>query len=136
MLLNGQEVRQNLGGVKFVGEAVHNGNAGILCQLLHQLLTVTAVLDAVKHPAQDTGGVSKGLLHADLAAGGAQIGRSHAKVLTGHLKGAAGAGGGLFKNQSDVLSLQIAVGDARLLLSLQIGRSVQKLLNLSRGEVQ
>ena len=136
VLLNGQEVGQDLGGVELVGEAVEHGHTGVLSQLLHQILTKAAVLDAVIHPAQDAGGVSDGLLHADLAAGGAQVSGAHAQILRGHLEGAAGTGGGLFENQGNVLALQILVGNAGLLLRLQVRGSVQKLLDLSRGEVQ
>ena len=136
MLLNGEEVRQDLGGVELVGQAVEHGHSGVFRQLLHQLLTEAPVLDAVKHPAQHPGGVGDGLLHADLAAGGAQVGAAHAQVLGGHLEGAAGAGGGLFKDEGHVLALQIAVGDARLLLGLQVGGGVQELLNFSGSEVQ
>ena len=105
-------------------------------QLLHQLLAEAPVLDAVKHAAQHPGGVGDGLLHADLATGGAQVGAAHTQVLGGHLKGAAGAGGGLFKDEGHVLALQVPVGDARLFLGLQVGGGVQEPLDLRGGEVQ
>ena len=71
MLLDGEEVRQDLGGVELVGQAVEHRHAGVLGQLLHNGLPEAPVLDAVVHPAQHPGGVGDGLLHADLAAGGA-----------------------------------------------------------------
>ena len=136
MLPDGEKVRQNLGGVELVGKAVEHGHPGVLGQLLHDLLAEAPVLDAVKHAAQDPCGVGNGLLDADLGAGGSQVGGSHAQILGGHLKGAEGAGGGLFKNQGNVLPLQVAVGDARLLLGLQVRGGVQELVDLSGGEVQ
>ncbi len=57
------------------------GHAGVLRQLFHDLLAVAAVLDAVKHPAQHPGGVGDGLLLADLAAGGVQVGDFHAQIV-------------------------------------------------------
>ena len=136
MLLNGQEVRQNLGGVELVGEAVEHRNPGVLRQLFHDGLAKAPVLDAVVHAAQHPGGVGNGLLHADLGAGGPQVGAAHAQVLGGHLKGAAGPGGGFLKDQGHVFPLQIPVGYARLFLGLQVRRRVQEPLDFRRSEVQ
>lgn len=62
MLLNGKEIGQDLSGVKLIGQAVPHRNTGVVCQILHDLLAVATVLDAVKHPAQHPGGVGDGLL--------------------------------------------------------------------------
>ena len=56
--------------------------------------------------------------------------------MAGHLKGAAGAGGRLLKQQNDVLALQVLVQLAGLFLGLQLGREVNEVANLIRGEVQ
>ena len=125
MLLNGHHVRQNLGGVVHVGEAVEDRHAAVLRQVLHHLLVEAPVLDAVEEPAQDLGGVLQGLLFAHLAAGRVQVG-DVAPLLGGrHLEGAAGPGGGLLKEQHDVLALQGPAADPRPALGLQIFAQVQ-----------
>ena len=136
MLLDGEEVRQHLGGMKLVGEAVPHGDAGLCAQLLHDLLAEAPVLDAVVHPAQDPGGVGDALLLAHLGAGGPQIGDAHAQIVARHLKGAAGPGGVLLKEEDDVLALAEGMGDAGLLLGLQLRRQVQETADLLRREVQ
>ena len=105
-------------------------------QVLHDLLAVTAVLDAVKHAAQHPGGVGNGLLFADLAARRVQISHLHAQVVGGHFKAAAGAGGGLFKDQGNVLAVELVVGDAGLLFGLEVCGQVEQLFDLGGGIVQ
>ncbi len=136
VLLNGQEVRQDLGGMELVGQAVPHGNVGILGQLLHDALAEAAVLDAVKHAAEDAGGVSDALLLADLGAGGVKVGDAHAQIVARHLEGTAGAGAGLFKDQGDVLALAQGMGDTGLFLGLQVSRQLQQIADLLGGEVQ
>ena len=136
MLLDGQEVGQDLGGMELVGQAVPHRHAGILCQFLYDALTVAAVLNAIEHSTQNPCGVGDGFLLADLGTGGIQVGGVHPQVVGGHLKGAAGAGGGFFEDQGDVLATKIIVADALFFLRLQLGGQVQQGLNLVRGEVQ
>ena len=76
-----------------------------------ELLGEPPVFDAGKHPAQHPGGVGDALLLAHLGAARVQVGDPHAQIHPRHLKGAAGTGGGLFKQQHDVLPGQMAVGD-------------------------
>ena len=135
VLLNGEEVRQNLGGMGLVGQAVEHGNSGVAGQFLYPRLLKAAVLDAVIHPAQYPGGVGNGLLHADLRGGGIQEGGAHAQIPGGNLKGTASTGGILLKDQSHVFPLQIAVGNPGFLFRLQIGGGVQKLLDLGGRKV-
>ena len=122
MLLNGEEIRKYLGGVEFVGQAVPDRHAGKLGKLLYDSLAVAPVFNAVVHPPQHTGGVGDGFFFAHLGAGGAEIGHAHAQIISRHLKGAAGAGGILFKQQCDVLPLVDAVGNARFFLRFQLRR--------------
>ena len=136
MLPDGEKVRQYLGGVKFIGQAVPDRHAGKFRQLLYDGLRIAPVFDAVVHPTQHPGGVGDGFLFAHLGAGGAEIGHPHAQIVSRHLKGAAGAGGVLFKQQCDVLPLMDAVGDARFFLRLQLCRQIQQVGDLRRGEVQ
>ena len=122
--------------MELVGQAVPHGNVGVLGQILHNALPEAAVLDAVKHAAQDTGGVGDALLFADLGAAGVQIGDAHAQIVPRHLKGAAGTGAGLFKDQGDVLALIQGVGNTGLFLGLQLRRQLQQIGDLLGGEVQ
>ena len=97
--------------MKLIGQAVPHRNTGVVCQILHDLLAVATVLDAVKHPAQHPGGVGNGFVIADQAARRVKVGDLQAQIVSGDLKAAAGAGGGLFKDQGDVLGyLQISYG--------------------------
>ena len=135
VLLNGHHVRQDLGGVVRVGEAVPHGHAGVFGQVLHGLLVVAPVLDAVKKPAQHLGGVLQGLLLAHLGAARVQIGDMGPLLGGRHLEGAAGAGGGLFKQQHDVLALEGRVADAGPALGFQVVAQVQEIADLRGGEV-
>ena len=58
-----------------------------------------------------------------------------ALVVGGDLKRAAGAGGGLFKQQHDVLAGEQVAADAGALLRLQVGGEVQHIADLIRGEI-
>ena len=122
--------------MKLIGQAVPYRNTGVVCQILHDLLAVATVLDAVKHPSQHPGGVGDGLLFTDLAAGGVQIGHFHAQIVGGHLKATAGAGGGLFKDQSNIFAPQLVMTDTGLLFGLQVSGQLQQLPDLGRGVVQ
>ena len=134
---DGQEVGKDLGGVELVGQAVPDRNTGVMGQVFHDLLPIAAVLDAVKHPAQHPGGVGNGFLFADLAARRVKVGDLHAQIVSGDLKAAAGAGGGLFKDQGDVLAGQLLiVADAGLFPGLQVSGQIEQLLDLGRGVVQ
>ena len=136
LLLHGQQIRQHLGGVKLVGQAVPDRDAGILGQLVHQLLAEPAVLNAVEHPAQDPGGVSDALLFTHLGAAGVQVCHAHPQIVPCHLESAAGTGGGLFKQQDNVLVLQIAVGNAAAFEPLELLGQVQQVSDFSGGVIE
>ena len=119
-----------------VGQAVPHRHIGVLGQLLHDGLPEAPVLDAVKHAGQHLRRVRDGFLFANLAARGVQIGGAHAKVVGGYLKGAAGAGGGLFKNQRHIFAAQRVMGDARFLFCFQFGGQRQQCADLLRRIVQ
>ena len=135
MLLHGEEVSQDLGGVALVGEAVPHGNASILGQFLNSLLGEATILDAVEHTTQHASGVLHALFHANLATGGAQIGDVGALVLSGYLKGATGTGGGLLKNQSDVLALQGGLLGAGVFSTLEVASQIQQIVEFLGTEV-
>ena len=136
VLPDGEEVGQDLSGVELVGQTVPDGNACIMGQVLDDLLAIAAVLNAVEHPAQHTGGVRNGLFFADLAARRVQIGDFHAQIMGGHFKAAPGAGGGLLEDQGDVFAAQGIVADAGLLPGLEVSGQIQQRLDLGGGVVQ
>ena len=80
MLLHGEKIGKDLRGVELVGEAIPDRNACICCKLLHDLLTKSTVLDAVKHAAKHTGSVRNALLFSNLRAIGVEIDGMHAKI--------------------------------------------------------
>ena len=137
VLPDGEEVGQDLGGMELVGQAVPHRHTGVVGKVFHDLLAIAAVLDAVEHAAQHTGSVGDGLLLADLAAGRVKVGHFHAQIVGSDLEAATGAGGGLFKDQGDVLACQLLiVADAGLFPGLQVSGQIEQLLDLGRGVVQ
>ena len=135
MLLNGHHVRENLGGVVGVGEAVPDRDPRPLGKVLHHLLFVAPVLDAVEEPAQDFGGILQGFLLAHLGAVCVQIGDVGPLLGGRHLEGAAGPGRGLLKEQDDVLALQGVAADACPALGLQVVAQVQEVSDLLGGKI-
>ena len=122
--------------MELVGQAVPDRHAGILAQDFHQVLAEAAVLDAVVHAAQHAGGILHGFFVTDLRAGGSQVGDVRALVIGGDFEGAAGAGGGLFEDQGDVLAFQPLLLIAAVLGCLEVGRELEQELELLRSEVQ
>ena len=106
MLAHSEEIGQYLGGMELIGEAVPNGNSGILRKFLNGLLGKAAVLNSVVHASKHARSVLHGLLYADLASRRAKVRHVGALVVGGGFKGAAGAGGSLFKDEGYVLALK------------------------------
>ena len=136
MLLDGKKVGQDLGGVKLVGEPVPDGNACVFRQFLDQVLAVATVLNAVEHPTQYPCGIGDAFLFTHLRTRGIEIDGVHTQVGRRYLKGATGAGAGLFKKQGNALALVIPMGDARLLFGLIVGRQVEQIFNFLGGKIQ
>ena len=136
LLPDGEHIGQHLGGMEVVGQAVPHGHAGVLGQILHHALLEAAVLDAVVHAAQDLGGVGQGFLLAHLAGAGIQEGHAHAQVAGAYLEGAACPGGGLLKQQHDLLAAQPFVLHAGGLQTLELGGQVDEVVDLVGGVVQ
>ena len=135
MLFHGHDVRQRLGGMIHVGQAVEYGHAGIFGQVLHHLLLVAPVLDAVEQPAQHFGAVHQRFLFAHLGGLGLQEGDAGALVPGRDLEGAAGAGRGLFEQQHDIFTLQQIAADALLFLALELVGQIQQVADLFGGEI-
>ena len=97
VLADGEEVGEDLRGVKLVREPVPDAHARVLCQRLHPLLLKAAVFDAVEHSPQHAGGVGYRLLLPDLRAARIEIHRVHAEIRRRHLKGTPRARARLIK---------------------------------------
>ena len=122
--------------MEFVCQAVPHGNRRIFRQLLHNGLAIAAVLNAVINAGENPCRVSDAFLLSNLRAGGIQISAVHSKIRCRHLKGTAGAGGGLFKNQGNMLALADLMRNPRLFLGLQFRCKIYKTLNFLIGKVQ
>ena len=94
-----------------VGKAVPDRNPGVFRQLLHIFLGIAPVFNSVKEPAQHLGGVLQRLLLSHLGAACVQIGDVGALLGGRHLKRTPCAGGGLFKEQHNVLAFQGRIAD-------------------------
>ena len=103
-LVHGQEVGEHLGRVPLVGEAVVDGHAGVLGELLDVVLGVAAELDGVVHAPEHPGGVGDRLLVAELRAGRVEVGDVGALVVGGDLEGGPRPGRGLLEDQRDLLA--------------------------------
>ena len=91
--------------MKFIGQSIPYRNTCILCQLLYDLLPISAVLNTVKHPAEYSCRIFDALLLTDLGARRIQISHMHTQIMRCHLKRATGSGAGLFKDQGNILAL-------------------------------
>ena len=121
MLLQGQEIGQDLGGVVFVGQAVPDRHLGGVGQLLHNSLAVAAVPRYRQTSKQAPRAVSAidSFLPIWLPAG-VKVGRAHAEVVRRNLKAAPGAGGWFFsKISATFFAAQPVVRDASFLLGFE-----------------
>ncbi len=136
VLPNGHQIRQHLAGVAEVREPVDDGNGAVFRQILHLLLGKGADHDAVAVAAEDPGGVLHRLAPANLAY---RIGEEQGvapQLEHAHLKGYPGPGGVLGKDHRQGLSFQYLVGDAVLLVVLELIRQVQDLMDLLPAQIQ
>ena len=134
VFLHGEEVRKDLRGVGFIGQAVPHGYVGEAGQLFHDVLAEAAVFDAVVHAGQHAGGIGHGFLLPYLRAAG-QVGGVAALVEERHFEDAARAGGGLLEDEGHVLAreeLGFSTGAAGL---FEIGGEVEQVGQLFAGEV-
>ena len=118
-----------------VRQAAPHRHTGPLGKILHYGLLVAPVLDAVEEPAQHLGTVLQRFLFAHLGGASVQIGDMGALLGGRYLKGTAGAGGGLFKQQDDVLALHGGGADACPPLGLQVVAQIQQIAKFLRGKI-
>ena len=98
-------------------------------------MAVAAVFDAVVHAPEHAGGVFDAFFVADLAAARLEIGYLGALVVGGDFKGAAGAGGGFFKDQRDVFAAQALGFAAGFFGGFQFGGQIEQGVDLVGGEI-
>ena len=118
-----------------VGEAVPHRHA-LTPELLDGLLREAAVLDAVVHTRQHTGGIPHRFLDADLAAGRPQVGNIRALVESRDLECAARTRRGFLENQRDVLADEALALVAGGLLGFEPCRQVQQVTDFLLVEIQ
>ena len=138
MLLDGEEIRQHLGGMPLVRESVPHGNAAVGGQILHHLLGKTPEHDSVKHPPQDPGGVLYGFLLPKVQVVGIQVFGVAPFVVDAAHRGAVGARGTLLENEGDVLPIQQRILQVRprFLPRLQLRRQRYQAKHLLVRQVQ
>ena len=107
MLLHGQEIRQQLGRMKLVGQAVPYRNTGIFGKGFDHFLTMAAVLNTVIHPAQHAGGIFNGFFMADLAAAWPEISDAGTLIKCGNFERASCPGRVFFEDERDAFSSQM-----------------------------
>ncbi|MOA18998.1 hypothetical protein D3C78_1393500 [compost metagenome] len=119
----------------FVGQAVEHRHAGVLGQVFDDFLLEAAILDGVVHAPEHAGGVLHAFLVADLRGARIDVGDAGALIVGGHLEGAAGAGGGLFEDQRDVLAPEVLLLGAGVLGALEVARQVEEVTQLAGAVV-
>ncbi len=135
MLAHREEIREDLRRMEIVGEPVPDRNARVLREGFHRRVLEPAELDAVKHPAEDAGGILDALLAAELDVVDPQVFGVSALILCADRKGAAGPGGRLLENERNILVRKARPVDALLLLLLELRREVQEILDFLRRKV-
>ena len=118
-----------------IGQAVEDRDTRMLRQQLHILLGIAAVLDAIEKTAQYLRAVLQGFFFPHLRGIGVQIRYGAALLGHRHLKSAAGAGAGLFKQQHNMLALECVPTHARPALGLQVVAQVQHIADFLRGKI-
>ena len=113
--------------MEFVGQTVPDRNTRVRGKLFDNFLAEAAVFDAVVHSAEDLRRVGNRFLLSHLAAAGVQIRHAHAQVTPGDFERAARAGRGFFKQQDNILALQIAVRRSGALEVLEVVRQLEQI---------
>ena len=104
MFTNRQHIRQHLCRMIFICQSIPDRNPGIFCELLHDILTKTAVFNTFEHSSEHARSISDAFLLTDLRSRRIQIGTSHSEVMRGHFEGTTGSCTRLFKNKRNILS--------------------------------
>jgi hypothetical protein len=98
-LAHRHEVREHLGRMRLVGEAVIDRHASMDRKLLRGFLGEAAIFDRIIEAPKYPGRILHGFLVADMAAGRADISYMRALVVGGNLEAGAGTGRILLENK-------------------------------------
>src|SRR4029453_63553 len=90
---HGEAVRQDLGGMKLVGQTVPHGDTGKFSEDLNGVLRIAPVFDSVEGPAEYAGRVFHGLFMSDLGAARLEVGDVTPLVMRRDFECRPGAGG-------------------------------------------
>ena len=131
-----EHVGNHLRGMEFRGQTVPNYHARLFGELFHDILAVTAILNAVEHAAEHARSVFNGFHFAHLRACRIKIRHAHAQVVTGNLKRAARTRRGFLEQQDNILAFKITMRLPRLFLCFELGRQVDKIANFIWREIQ
>ena len=135
VFVNRQKIRQHLTGVKFVREAVDDRNGAARGELFQIALLERADHNAVNHPGKHAHGVGNRLAAAELNIRGREKQRVHPQLVRAHLKGNAGARGGLCKDHRQRFALEHAVIDSIFLLKFEFEREGETLQDFILGPI-
>ena len=127
MLFDCKHIRKHLRRMIFVRQTVPYRNTGILRQLLHLRLGISAVLDTVIHPAKHARCILDTLLFSDLGSRWIEIRHMHSKVMSSYFKRTSRTRTCFFKNKRNILSRQIMCQLSRFLFCFQICRQIKKI---------
>lgn len=122
--------------MKFVGEAIPNGYAGVFGKLFDDFLPMPAVFDAVVHASEDARRIGDALFFADLRGGRIEIGRIHAEIMRCDLEAASCARAGLLEDESDVFALAELMRHAGFLLRFQLCGKIEKFRDFLGREIE
>jgi enoyl-CoA hydratase/carnithine racemase len=134
-LPDGQEIRQDLGGMIGVAQRVPDRDTGPVGELADQLVLEAPEDDAVEEAPEHPGDVAHRFLLAEADVVGREDLEVGALVRRGHREGGAGPARGLEEDQGDVPVGEAARIDAATLGGLQVRGSVDQEADLLAREI-
>ena len=135
MFLHGEQVGQDLGWVRFIGQTIPHWHTGIASKFFDLCLRVSAILDAIIHPAQDTSGILHGFLAPDVGASWAYIGDMSTLIECCNLECATGSRRVFFEDEGDLFPFQALYLCSSVFRRFQFSCQVQKRIDLLWCEV-
>ena len=135
MLLNGQHVCDHLCRMKLIGQTVPYRNSRIFCQVFHDCLLKSTVLDTVIHTSKYTGSICDTFFLSNLGCRRIQKCGMHTKIKGGYFKRAAGTCAGFFKDQCNVFSSQHIMTNAFFLLFFEFCGQIDQICDLLRCKI-
>ena len=109
MFDKGEDVGQNLTGVKFVGQAIDDRDTRVGGKALQTGLLESTNHDDIDHAGNHAGGIFNGFGAAQLRVGGGQVNDRTAQLIHTGFKRNPGTGTGFFKNHRQGAVVQCVV---------------------------